>query len=195
MEANIAERLEPQLGEMTKFIKLGRGKIKNTVLETLYTHDNEQEKKFYRLKQVSQLIKDSYQKKHQKNLALSTELASSKEELILTQQHYEKENQALSTELASSKDELISTQQHYEIVITELKEAGLRYNLEGINELEEVAIRYNLVGDILSAPSPDNAGVHKFRTLLEQDFLDFANNDDSLAEEASALLKLQIIAV
>ena len=114
MDANIAERLEPQLGEMTKFIKLGRGKIKNTVLEALYAHDNEQKKQFHRLKQVSQIIKDSYQEKHQKNLFLSTELANYKEELISTQQHYKKENQALSTELASSKDELTSTQQHYE---------------------------------------------------------------------------------
>ena len=114
MEGNIVETLEPQLGEMTKFIKLGRGKIKNTVLETLYTHDTEQKKKLNQIKQVSQLIKNRYKEKHQENQTLSTELASSKDELVLKQQQYESENQALSTELASSKDELVLKQQQYE---------------------------------------------------------------------------------
>jgi hypothetical protein len=169
MEGNIVAMLKPQLDEMTKFIKPGRGKIKNTVLETLYTHDNEQKKQFYHLKKVNQLIKNRYQEKY-------------------------KESQGISIEFANSKNKLIATQQHHEKVISELNEAGLRYNLMEISALEEVAIRYNLVGDILSAPSPNNAGVREFQTLLEQDFLDFANNDDSLAEEASALLKLQSIA-
>ena len=59
------------------------------------------------------------------------------------------------------------------------------------NNYNEVASRYELVSDILSAKSIDNEAMLEFKRLVENDFLEFANKERSLAEEAKALLMLQ----
>ena len=57
----------------------------------------------------------------------------------------------------------------------------------------EVTTKYDLVGSILGVKSINNAAMQDFNSLVEHDFLEFANQESSLAEEAKAILMLQNI--
>ena len=57
----------------------------------------------------------------------------------------------------------------------------------------EVTTKYDLVSAILGAKKSDNQAMVEFEELVENDFLEFANKESSLAEEAKALLMLQNI--
>jgi len=57
----------------------------------------------------------------------------------------------------------------------------------------EVTTKYELVSRILGANNVDSEPMQYFNSLVENDFLIFANQESSLAEEAKALLMLQNI--
>ena len=57
----------------------------------------------------------------------------------------------------------------------------------------ETSIRFQLVSELLDARPIDNDGLADFRKLLENDYMDFAESESSLAAEAKALLMLQMI--
>ena len=59
--------------------------------------------------------------------------------------------------------------------------------------LKKKAERYDLVSRILSVESEGNESLQEFSRLFHKDFIDFANKESSLAEEAAAVLKLQDI--
>lgn len=58
---------------------------------------------------------------------------------------------------------------------------------------DEVNTKYNLVSRILGAKCSDNKAMQEFNSLVENDFLTFANQENSLAEEAKAVLIIQSI--
>ncbi len=62
-----------------------------------------------------------------------------------------------------------------------------------INAHNEVATKYDLVSSILAARNIDNEALMEFTDFVENDFLAFANQESSLAEEAKAVLMLQNI--
>jgi len=53
--------------------------------------------------------------------------------------------------------------------------------------------KYNIVSKLLSAKNIDNQGIEEFKNLLNNDFIEFANNENSLKEEANVLIILQNI--
>jgi GTPase Era involved in 16S rRNA processing len=57
----------------------------------------------------------------------------------------------------------------------------------------EVTTKYDLVSNILSAKNINNVAMQNFNALVENDFLEFANQENSLANEAKAILMLQSI--
>lgn len=59
-------------------------------------------------------------------------------------------------------------------------------------QLSEIELRQSLVGKLLSATN-QNPHVAQYFHLLNHDFLAFANEEDSLQDEAAALLELQAI--
>ncbi|WP_294959478.1 dynamin family protein [Sulfurovum sp.] len=61
------------------------------------------------------------------------------------------------------------------------------------NEHREVITKYDLVSNILGAEKIDNQAMIQFEELIKNDFLEFANQESSLAEEAQALLMMQNI--
>ena len=63
--------------------------------------------------------------------------------------------------------------------------AGLEVEYAALSE------RNTMVSQLLSAKPDDNPGLTHFRALLAQEYLPFANEESSLAEEAQALLLLQ----
>jgi hypothetical protein len=53
--------------------------------------------------------------------------------------------------------------------------------------------KHNLVGSLLSAKNSDNTAMKTFSSLLNNEFMLFANNESSLQEEAQAIIILQNI--
>jgi len=60
-------------------------------------------------------------------------------------------------------------------------------------ELNIVQDKYNLVSSFLDVKPVKNESFEKFKFLIANDFIKFANNESALAEEAKALLLLQDI--
>lgn len=60
------------------------------------------------------------------------------------------------------------------------------------NKLQELKKKYLLVSKLLSAKS-SNSGLLEYKNALYSDFMNFANKEDSLANEAEAILTLQEI--
>ena len=56
---------------------------------------------------------------------------------------------------------------------------------------ESLDQRYKLVSKLLNAKSSENEAFEKFKGLFDGPFMDFANKESSLAEEAEAIKKLQ----
>lgn len=103
----------------------------------------------------------------------------------------DKESQNLQTRLADLTDEnenlegrLRRSEQE-----AEQKEAELD-SLNG--KVAEQQLRQTLIAKLLSASNP-NQGMLDYYHLLNHDFLEFANQEDSLEEEAAAFLELQAI--
>lgn len=57
---------------------------------------------------------------------------------------------------------------------------------------DNLSLKYTLISKLLSAKL-DNEGVCKFKEIFEKEFLEFANSDDALPNEAEIVLKLQSI--
>lgn len=70
--------------------------------------------------------------------------------------------------------------------------ASLQRNEALSAENNSLNFQHQLIAKLLSDKEP-NADLDRFRKLLNEDFMDFANQDDSLANEAEILLKLQNI--
>lgn len=86
---------------------------------------------------------------------------------------------------------------------------SIKNSLEGIIEIEEalannynkwmrlessyadMSLRYNLVKNILSAKSHNSKPMNSFIDFVNNDFMEFANEESSLAEEAKAITMLQ----
>ena len=72
------------------------------------------------------------------------------------------------------------------------KSASLQRNEALSAENNSLNFQRKLIAKLLSDKEP-NADLARFRKLLNEDFMDFANQDDSLANEAEMVLKLQNI--
>ena len=70
--------------------------------------------------------------------------------------------------------------------------ASLQRNEALSAENNSLNFQRKLIAKLLSDKEP-NADLARFRKLLNEDFMDFANQDDSLANEAEMVLKLQNI--
>jgi GTPase SAR1 family protein len=60
-------------------------------------------------------------------------------------------------------------------------------------ELDDLQTKFTLIRDILGAKNIVNNAFEDFKSLIENDFLEFANEESSLAEEAKAILLLKDI--
>lgn len=63
-------------------------------------------------------------------------------------------------------------------------------NRQEIAEKEELQLKHKIIAALLNSRN-QNEGVKQYYHLLHNDFLNFANEESSLSEEATALLKLQ----
>ena len=59
------------------------------------------------------------------------------------------------------------------------------------HNFDELDQKYKLVSDLLTPKSSENEAFVKFKKLFDKEFMDFANEESSLADEADAVQKLQ----
>lgn len=83
---------------------------------------------------------------------------------------------ALEEKLSLQKEETVSSQ-------NKLQEVSSQLNV--------VENKYDLVSNFLKAEPLKNKELEEFKLLLTHDFIEFANNESALAEEAKAILLLQ----
>lgn len=103
----------------------------------------------------------------------------------------DKESQNLQTRLA----ELTNENENLEgrLRLSEQEAEQKERELDSLNgKVAEQQLRQTLIAKLLSA-SNRNQGVLDYYHLLNHDFLEFANQEDSLEEEAAAFLELQAI--
>ena len=97
---------------------------------------------------------------------------------------------SIKTSLINFKDECTKLNQNFDIQKEELKktETILKQKIDTLNIVNS---KYDLVSSFLGANPPKNEAMAKFKYLITHDFIEFANNESALAEEAKALLILQ----
>lgn len=66
--------------------------------------------------------------------------------------------------------------------------------MERDDEVEDLQLRYDFVANILDTEAKKDGLYAEFLNLLEKEYMEYANKNDTLAEEAGALLKLQGVA-
>ena len=103
----------------------------------------------------------------------------------------DKESQNLQTRLADLTDENENLEGR--LRLSEQEAEQKERELDSLNgKVAEQQLRQTLIAKLLSA-SNRNQGVLDYYHLLNHDFLEFANQEDSLEEEAAAFLELQAI--
>ncbi|MEC3905137.1 dynamin family protein [Leclercia adecarboxylata] len=112
-----------------------------------------------------------------------TEQVASLNECVIEAEALLSKNSANMQVLQELKQELDTTHQQLQQDYTQLHHDNLT-----LNE------RFTLVQSILAASPAYNPGLDTFRTLLDEDYAEFAAEESSLANEAGALLALQKIA-
>lgn len=94
-----------------------------------------------------------------------------------------------------AKDEYLSLEDSF----TQHKEESKKLIEDKKSQLEQISSKLGhmknkqlLISSLLSSKS-DNEGLEEYKKVLKNDFIDFANYEESLANEAEAILKLQAI--
>ena len=91
----------------------------------------------------------------------------------------------IEKELKDNKAELVNLEKNTSKLTREIS------SLEIENKI--VTTKLELIDKILSAKNTGNNNLDELKNLLNKDFIDFANTESSLAEEAQAVLLLQAI--
>lgn len=105
------------------------------------------------------------------------------------------ENELLENEKSRLSQEYNNLEKKYSEDISKIEESleNVKNELKNLQEkYEDIVLRNQLISKLLSSNS-DNKGLYNYKEVLYKDFLDFANKEDSLANEAEAILKLQSI--
>lgn len=95
------------------------------------------------------------------------------------------ELQTKSTALASLQLALAEQSAASQKLETELKALAQQHG--------DTWTRFQLISQLLAAHTPENLGLSRFRQLLSNDYMAFADSESSLAAEAKALIMLQSI--
>lgn len=106
---------------------------------------------------------------------------------IVSLQNALSENEKL---LAETKSRLDDTQKNLDEKVCELDEANGKIQTVQ-NALDDETEKISFIADIISAKPEVHESLQKYRKLLAEDYQSYANQNDSLAAEAEALLKLQ----
>ena len=95
----------------------------------------------------------------------------------------------LNKELAECRQKLKDEQALVKEKITELEKCNT-YLSEAEKKLEAQDEKSAFIADVVNAEPERNAALEEYKTLLNNDYQDYANDNDSLAEEARAMKQL-----
>ncbi|CAA6822292.1 MAG: Unknown protein [uncultured Sulfurovum sp.] len=88
------------------------------------------------------------------------------------------------------QDNFDNLNQKYEV--QQQESISVKQTLETVNkQLDTVQNKYDLVSRFLDAKPSQSDSLQQFKSLVATDFIEFANHESALAEEAQALLLLQ----
>ena len=167
MNNNIVDKIAPDLDKISKFISFKRGSLKSSIESSLI---NFEENTF--------------------------------EEKVILKENLERHQSDLSTLQVKHNDlKLNNSKLNLEVDSLQVKHKDLEINNSKLNkevgsliaDNKKVKTKLGLINNILSATNSENIPLEKFKKLLKNDFMDFANSESSLAEEAKAVLLLQSI--
>ncbi|MGE4519551.1 MAG: dynamin family protein [Desulfobacteraceae bacterium] len=177
MQIEKHNELKQQIDELGKFFKWNKAELKNNVKSNISGIFNE----------LTELTKT---KEH-----LESELKTlnhKNEELDRISKQLKNEKRDMALEIEKLNNNFRELKKKYNLVVEKYKGVESQKN-QIEKKYNDVSIKYNLISEILSASSVFNEKFHKFRALLRNEFLEFANKESSLAEEAQAILMMQAV--
>jgi hypothetical protein len=126
---------------------------------------------------------------------LKTELNTTSTNYIAVKDEFKKHKNKTEKEINSliDKSNLLTT--NLENTTTEYESVKTEFNTHKDNsekEINTLNTKHNLVSSLLTAKST-NEGLFLYKETLYKEFIDFANSESSLANEAEAFLQLQAI--
>ena len=160
---------------------------------------------FFRQKSIKKIlykdiskIEDSLEKVKNELENFQEEYKNYQDESNLTIKIKIEENELLENEKSRLSQEYNNLEKKYSEDISKIEDSleKVKNELENLQEeykdYEDIVLKNQLISKLLSSNS-DNEGLYKYKEVLYKDFFDFANKEDSLANEAEAILKLQLI--
>lgn len=211
------EKIIPVLDRLCRFFNFRRKEDRDTIANMLHSLDaslatsqatlNEYENLVVRLKaQITTSMEEVGQKNEQIVLMEQTlaklqnaesELRNKLAELRVDNELSQKELQDKINQIAAllrEVDKQIRESEHQARTLEELQKAhdsqceelfGLR------NEHFHLTNKFDLISKILAAQPETRPEINEFKTLFHKDFLDFANREAALANEAEAIMLMQ----
>lgn len=132
---------------------------------------------------------------------LNNHLSQSKQEQETLKHQLERRKKALSQKTESLQDtreelnsftKIASRQKHKIEDLSEKLTNTIHKNTNLNTSLDSIRLREKIVGRLMNAKN-NNPHIQTFDDIFQHDFMDFANEESSLAEEVEAVLKLQDI--
>jgi len=123
-------------------------------------------------------------------------IADKLKKLITEAENYITTIESVNNDLNLEKKQLEDLNESQKNILSESEKQlrALDKKLKTITgEKAEIAEKMNLISTVFAAKSIQNKGLQKFKDVLNNDFMNFANEESSLAEEAKAVLLLQCI--
>ncbi|MGM0609303.1 MAG: dynamin family protein [Candidatus Muiribacteriota bacterium] len=177
MENEKLNELKQQVDELAKFFKWNKSELKNNIksnVSGIFDELGEFEK-------AKENLESELKSLNQQN-----------EKLFKFSRKLKNEKKKMSDEIETLNINLNELKKKYDLVVEKFKTLESENN-QIKKKYNDVSIKYNLISEILSASSVFNEDFNKFRSLLRNEFLDFANEESSLAEEAQAILMMQAV--
>lgn len=181
-EAQVHEQISGLTLDHQKRLALLEIEHSNQITDLTHRHQQAQETQKCSLTARINDLEAQSAKQVSRNAQLTERAASLNEHVIELEALLSKKRANMQV-LQELKQELDTTHQQLQQDYTQL-----HYDNRALNE------RFTLVQSILAASPAKNPGLDTFRTLLHKDYMAFAAEESSLANEAVALLALQKIA-
>ena len=162
------------LDRLGRLFVMRRGTIKKEIEDDLN-----------RALEIHRGVENEFESVVAENERLNTRVHDERERRLQEQAECRQENSVLCGRLEVAQGQLGE-------VINE-KEDWKGKCVEWQEDYERLNEKYNLVNSLVSAQPIENEGVERFKWLLRNDFLEFANEESSLSNEADAVLSLQQI--
>ncbi len=168
---DIVATTKPHLDELKKFFKVDRNGVVRTLNESLNEYQTIQEKLLHEKDKKIAIIKKDLGFRDKAFYALK---ATYDEGKITQKKLLNEKNKIIekrTEDLSLKKEECLTLKSAHHAVNT----------------------KFSLISNLLSAKQSDNQGLAEFKRIFSEDFIDFANKESSLAEEARMILDLQNI--